>query len=226
MVDRYEGSSHAVLVNALYFLSVGLTVVDWLDIVKRAIKDYRAGEYAGKPWREVIRHALEAEGDEGDDEHWSGRYEMVSFPGSEEIVFSFREHEEEEEPRRRSLRDTDRSAPSRSSTGSEGTLHEAPLYEEIPLSHHKPALRMGMGAYDISSTEEHGREHEDDEIEPETWRIEEPNSKPGLGRLGEVILTWIRRTQVVIAYVTVLSGFIVYTVSHPSTFVARSAGAS
>lgn len=211
MVYRYEGSSHAVLVNGLYFLSVGLTVVDWLAIVKRAIQDHRSGEYAGKSWFEVIRHALEAEVT-GDDEHWSSRYEMVGFSGSDGIVFSLGEHEEEEEPRRRSLRDTDRSTPSRSSTGSEGTLHEAPLYEEIPLSHQKPALRMGMGAYDIPSTEDTGREHDDHE-EPETWRIEQPNSKSRLGRLGEVILTWIRRTQVVIAYVTVLSGFIVYTVS-------------
>lgn len=32
-------------------------------------------------------------------------------------------------------------------------------------------------------------------------------------RFGEICLTWIRRTQVVLAYVTVLSGMVVYTVN-------------
>lgn len=58
---------------------------------------------------------------------------------------------------------------------------------------------------------EHQDETDDHETEYELRTIGQTGC--GLRRFGEVVLTWVRRTQVVIAYVTVLAGFIVYTVS-------------
>ena len=229
---RYEGSSHRFLVNGLFILSIALTTIDWVKIVKRAIAYRRSEEAHGRSWLEVIKYAADFEAHAEDQADSVGRYEMVGFSDSEGIVFSLGDHEDEDEHRPHLLSRRDnglqlyqsRSAPSRSSTGSDGTLHEAPLYEEVPISHHKSTLRMG--AYDsrpsVDLEHEHGHEHHhvDNASEAEVWRIEE--TKPTIKRSGEVILTWIRRTQVVIAYVTVLAGFIVYTVRDVSTLTAQN----
>jgi hypothetical protein len=110
-----------------------------------------------------------------------------------------------------------RTAPSRSSSGSsgsDGTLHEEPLeMGDYPKPHE---IR---GAYDQNPhNDQEVGEQRHDGSERETTVIWVPeHERMTIRRFGEICLTWLRRTQVVIAYVTVLAGIVVYTVSEPYT---------
>lgn len=207
---RYAGSSHAFLVNGLYFLSVGLTVLDSLGIGKRIIEAHRAQDEKDQSWFRAVRHVLQTDVDHETREYGASRYEMIGLTESEGIVFSLGDDEDEHRHHRVGEGHRDlvlqhypsRGTPSRSSTGSDGTLHESPLRDESP-NRMKPGQEMG--AYD-----EH-RPSTESEEERATWQ-QEGQSKMSAKRFGEICLTWVRRAQVVLAYVTVLSGFVIYTV--------------
>lgn len=236
---RYAGSSHALLNSGLYFLSVGLTIFDSLTIVKTAIWLYRNGELDGKRWRDALKQVLHAsEGAERHHGHGS-RYEMVGLTEADGIVFALGDDDDEDEDgedrdrdgdyhRRRGhhvMRPTEhslilqqypsRSAPSRSSTGSDGTLHDFPLHDDDSGNGH---LKQGqqMGAYDSDrpAHAERAEAVEEEEVSDEWIQGEKGMTAR---RFGEICLTWVRRTQVVLAYVTFLSGFVVYTVSTART---------
>lgn len=224
--DRYTGSSHAFLSNALYFLSVGLTVFDSLSIVKRAFAYLKETRRQGdKSISAVLRQVLDPEAEAGGQatrrEQYIGtgsRYEMVGLTESDGIVFSLGDDEDDEDQREpqgpgyasRLERFPSRTAPSRSSTGSEGTLHEHP---ETGTQQYKHVLEMG--AYDEDRAQERQSAEQRDEAWPPTKQ-----DKMTTKRIGEICLTWVRRAQVVMAYVTVLSGFVVYTVSYAISLLA------
>ncbi|EIW68262.1 hypothetical protein TREMEDRAFT_69277 [Tremella mesenterica DSM 1558] len=134
-------------------------------------------------------------------------------------------------PPRTSLLFRHMSAPSRTSTNStnsaasDGTLHDTPPTSASTYAYeqHKSSRR---GAYDVNRDFEHPRKptpsgrgaydmHEDregdiiDGVDSPVWNRSE--RKIGLRRSGEILLTWVRRTQVVIAYVCLLSGLATYT---------------
>ena len=89
---------------------------------------------------------------------------------------------------------------------------------------HKHNRPLEMGAYDLPLGGP-----ADEEIAPDDLRALLPNMSVSHDaghtgdvkrrksmtrqRFGEVCLTWIRRSQVVLAYVAVLSGIAIYTVS-------------
>lgn len=110
-----------------------------------------------------------------------------------------------------------RTTPSRSSSassGSDGTLHEEPLeMGDYPKPHD---IR---GAYDQNphNDQEVGEQHHDERERQPTVIWVPKDERMTIRRFGEICLTWVRRTQVVIAYVTVLAGIVVYTVSEPYT---------
>ena len=98
----------------------------------------------------------------------------------------------------------DRSSPtaSRNSTGSDGTLHD---HSPPPsASNHKSRAHAGM--YDQIPMSRSSP--------PVTWATSFPKRRrTGILRFGEIVLTWIRRFQVVFAYVVVITGLTIYVVN-------------
>ena len=160
------------------------------------------------------------------------RYELVGITASDGIVFTLGDDDEEEDgaygeriplrndstrPRTDSLllqQHPSGTAPSRMSSGSDGTLHDEPMEMESP----RPKYQQQRGAFDhhshldsrgIEGAEEQGRH------ETTVWVPKEDGMT--IERFGEICLTWIRRSQVIIAYITVLAGFVVYTVRSPGS---------
>jgi hypothetical protein len=188
-----------------------LTLVDSLGVIKRGVSYYK--EKGERSWKGLVRHAL-------DEEEGNG-YEMVGLTesNSNELVFALGDDEEEEEYHMRQPLRSDsssrpgagslllqqypsRTAPSRMSSGSDGTLHEEPLDLDLDSAHPKDDQQRGAFDDHAPDTDGHGQ--------TTIWVPKE--NKMGMKRFGQICLTWLRRTQVVIAYVTCLSGAIVYTV--------------
>lgn len=144
-----------------------------------------------------------------------GESRRPSHEDSQHVVFALGDDEDEEDEHpQRSLAGSAGSRrpsllrhwspPSRNSTASEGTLHDSPTSESpVDGLHRKPNNRAG--AYDA----------EVDELQAgPAWREEEQSTKTiKAGRWAQILLTWIRRTQVVFAYVTLIIGITTYTVS-------------
>jgi len=158
------------------------------------------------------------------------RYELVGITESDGIVFTLGDDEEEDgaygeriplrndsaRPRTDSLllqQYPYGTAPSRMSSGSDGTLHDEPMEME---SHTRPKYQQQRGAFDHPPhSGGEGIEGEERQGQQETTIWVPKEDKMTMRRFGEICLTWIRRSQVIVAYITVLAGFVVYTVRSP-----------
>jgi len=201
---RYEGAAHNGFGNVLVLLSISLAVLDSLGLIKRAIAFYR--RRSDRSWLSFTREVLRS----SSENKWlstSSRYEMVGFLKHDvqgEAVVAVGDDEDEEQdppfltlsstPDRPGVLTRQRTPPSRNSTSSDGTLHDSPTSSGSHGFEHKP--RSQAGAYDVH--------HESVAI---------PEKKITSRRMIEILLTWVRRTQVIIAYVVVLTGITIYTVS-------------
>ncbi|WVQ80188.1 hypothetical protein IAT38_002293 [Cryptococcus sp. DSM 104549] len=105
-------------------------------------------------------------------------------------------------PHRPSLLIRQYSSPSRTSTGSDGTLQDTPGSSTGYL--HKASQ---LGAYDAHSPLRHSHHGQEVHNEP-VWQSAKAK---GWRRAAEVVVTVVRRTQVVFAYVTMLAAFVTYT---------------
>lgn len=228
--SRYEGSVHGGFGNILLLLSVALAALDSLGLIKRAIAFYRQ---PSRDWSVFVRDVLRTE-----KEHWAAaanRYEMVGLTEHEhehghedeyddrderehasQVVFALGEDEDEDEepapqartlvsgsehakPQRPPLPMRQYSPASRTSTASEGTLHDTPSPSSSNGSFSHKHHGSRTGAYDQPA-----------EAEEPVWQ---PRSeRMNVRRFLEICLTWVRRTQVVIAYVVLLTGIAIYTV--------------
>ena len=160
-----------------------------------------------------------------------GRYELVGITASDGIVFTLGDDDEDEDgaygeriplrndstrPRTDSLllqQYPSGTAPSRMSSGSDGTLHDEPMEMGSPT---QPKYQQQRGAFDHHShLDSQGTEGAEEEGRHETTIWVPKEDKMTMRRFGEICLIWIRRSQVIVAYVTVLAGFVVYTVRSP-----------
>ncbi|WWC63391.1 uncharacterized protein I303_105991 [Kwoniella dejecticola CBS 10117] len=262
--NRYDGAVHESFATLLLLVSIGLTIIDSLEVVKRAITFSKKSH--DKSWSAFVREVLSSEKADEEDETWPmNRYEMIGLVDEEhddenQVVFALgddedgdeNEHEQEDEerhrhmhgepdeienlphynqerggrkPRRPSLLIRQWTPPSRNSTGSEGTLHDTPGTSSSNNSFTHKSQNNKVGAYDAHPHEnqqqgqgqgqgrehEHGegvrQGHEEDHVEP-IWSRQ--RSK-GWKRATEILLTVIRRSQVVFAYVVFLTEFTEYT---------------
>jgi hypothetical protein len=222
----------------LLLVTIGLAALDSLGIVKRAVGFYRQPQ---RDWSVFIRDVLRSkpeehwattanryemiglvEADDENDEHvlhnhheHEHRHQRRESPMHEDgqVVFALGDDEEDDlppprslakeyKPRRPSLLIRQHYPSSRTSTGSEGTLQDTPSSSSSPNFPHKPHGSR-TGAYDQSPAVE----------KPSLmWQTSAEAKRMTVGRFLEICLTWVRRTQVVIAYVVVLTGLATYTV--------------
>ncbi|WVO14412.1 hypothetical protein L204_102045 [Cryptococcus depauperatus] len=107
-------------------------------------------------------------------------------------------------PHRPSLMIRQYSSPSRTSTGSEGTLQDTPHSSSFP--HNYKASQPGhfdVHSY-LSTHQETEEEHQDDAVYQSV-------KAGGFLRAIEITLTWVRRSQIIFAYVTMIAGLVTYT---------------
>ncbi|WVQ95039.1 hypothetical protein IAU59_002131 [Kwoniella sp. CBS 9459] len=228
--NRYEGAVHEPLSNILLLVSVALTVLDSLEVIKRAVTYYRTHDHS---WSGFVREVLQTH--KTDNEWPASRYEMVGLvdhdddEADRQVVFAVGDddeidhlHEEPDQtqlhrtlsknsrPQRPSLLIRQWTPPSRASTGSEGTLQDTPGTSSSSNSITRKELgHATAGAYDAH---EHEHTHEESEHEHEHAQpIWSRKKSAGLTRAVEIGLTWIRRTQIVVAYVVFLTEFTEYT---------------
>lgn len=238
---RYEGSAHGTLGNILLFMSLGFFTLDSFGLVMKAVSLYRQGNLQLSTFtRQLLRGSSDSP--RWSDENPSSRYEMIGLVDHDErddehdeqhnqhqVVFAVGEDESDSEdhpeqqqhrqpglppytgqankPRRPSLLIRKWTPPSRSSTGSEGTLQDTPPLSGTSGPHPFKHASSRSGAYDQPHAEErhHGGEWTD------VHRTTE--KRLTTRRFLAIVLTWVRRSQVVLAYATFLTGFAVYTVS-------------
>ena len=148
---------------------------------------------------------------------------------TQDVVFEIGDEDEEEDdeiPHQPSARKPQLSSllfrqslpPSRVSTGSsasDGTLHETPTSASPTrhsYEHHKPSSHR-RGAYDAEHPAR-DMHHDEDPV----WEQVQGDKMTAV-RFGEILLTWLRRTQVVLAYVMTLSGITIYLVSQSPSWV-------
>ncbi|WVQ71956.1 hypothetical protein IAR50_001498 [Cryptococcus sp. DSM 104548] len=238
--DYYEGSKYPLFLSILLFTSISLTVVDSLGLIKRSIAFYRRGELSWKGFvHDVLSSTSESDEEDwpasryemvgltenmSDEELHRGR--------SGNVVFSIGDDEDEEQlqtaepeplhdahevaqtimqgtkPRRPTVFIRQYSSPSRTSTGSDYTLHDTPN-SSLPNGLHKASQ---LGAYDahphhLEAIGEAERER-DEKHNNRVWQSSKAN---GYLRGLEVVLTWVRRAQVVFAYVVMIMGIVTYT---------------
>ncbi|WWC90617.1 uncharacterized protein L201_005553 [Kwoniella dendrophila CBS 6074] len=244
--NRYEGAVHESFSNILLLVSIGLTVLDSLELIKRGIKFYKQHD---KSWSAFAHQVLSSHKVDG---VWpANRYEMVGLVDQDHeddhgnvVVFAVGDDEDENEhnvkngnvqdeideighlpfrtssntssgkPRRPSLLIRQWTPESRNSTGSEGTLQDTPATS----SSHNSFLQKSnhanrTGAYDAHSRETHdeNEDHHEHEEEDHVQPIWSRTKSSGLKRAIEIVLTWVRRSQIVFAYVVFLTEFTEYT---------------
>ena len=220
--DRYEGAVYPTFVNVLVLTSICLGILDSLNLIKRAISFWRSGN---RSWAEFKTEVINPENGKWlsartqyemvglRDERFSDEPEIIH--DEQEPVFALGDDEEEVslEPqpnsRPRSLR-RQWTPPSRSSTASDHTLAES------------PRTAGGPGDSILRKITSNRSEDVSPDREPAhvTWgdQVEEPQ-KLSVSRLTALALTWIRRTQVVFAYVTLLAGIVTYTGMCRASFI-------
>ena len=204
LIARYEGRKHGSFGNTLLLLSIALAVLDSLGLIRRVMAFYRNGD---RSWASFKSHVLSHGHQWLDEAH---KYEMVGLmeqdrpraASRQRVVFAIGDDEDEEETgadehvsQRRDSRD---SPVSRDSTGSDGTLHDRSPISPLDKRHSR------AGAFDYHHEEASSRQSA-------TW-TQQP-SRLTLKRFGEIVLVWLRRFQIVFAYVVTLFGFTIYLVS-------------
>lgn len=218
-VDRYEGAVHWSFANALLLTSVSLAIIDSIGVIKRAISFYRQHEWS---WSSFTHDVLRSRSTETT---WpASRYEMVGLVEHEDdhdqVVFSIGDDEDEHDqesprrtlsrdgkPRRPSLLIRQWTPPSRTSTGSEGTLQDTDTPSTSASTHAFGKKHHRSGAYNVDK-HAHFQHEQDTEEEQPSWK---KHKSKGLKRAVEICLTWIRRAQVIFAYVVFLTGITMYT---------------
>lgn len=161
----------------------------------------------------AISNGEDNEHHDGELEHMDGTGELRQSHGSQgfyeqEIARSLLKGSK---PRRPSIVIRQYSSPSRTSTGSEGTLQDTP-HSSSSSPHGFLHKASQLGAYDAHSS--HRKVHHDamrahsDEQNNRIWRSAKAK---GPLRALEIVLTWVRRTQIIFAYVTMLAGIVTYT---------------
>ncbi|WVW85528.1 hypothetical protein I302_107566 [Kwoniella bestiolae CBS 10118] len=224
--DRYEGAVHESLSNILLLVSIGLTIIDSLEIIKRCLKFYKQHD---RSWSAFVHEVLSSE---HKNEEWpANKYEMVGLVDGEqghehghenEVVFAVGDDEDGDEvenlptsnsgagkPQRPPLLIRQWTPPSRNSTGSEGTLQDTPGASSSNNSFmHKSTHLNKAGAYDAHPEEHHDSDHEEEHHVQPIWSR---RKSTGIKRAVEIGLTWIRRSQLIFAYVVFLTEFVEYT---------------
>ena len=191
--------------NFLVLLSVCLAALDSSGPISRAITFYRRPDDSLSAFTRDVLHS-------STDDKWltaGNRDEMVGFVehddnnnDNDNVVYSIGDEEDDgcDSPRELSgnrsrppLLSRQITSPSCTSTGSDGTLQDIPTSSE-----HK--LGSQSSAYDVH--------HEGEAV----WCDAKADSKIGTKWILHIALAWLRRTQVVIAYVVTLTGITIYTV--------------
>ncbi|KAK8854705.1 hypothetical protein IAR55_003444 [Kwoniella newhampshirensis] len=229
-VDRYEGSIYGLFVNILLLTAIALTAVDSLSLIKRSVAFYKQDN---RSWSSFVHEVLSSSVSAVNEKWPSNRYEMIGLVEHEDeeetrgrdsipVVFAVGDDEDEEDeqhdhhnhhahydhpiirtlskdtkPRRPSLLIRQWSSPSRNSTGSEATLQDTPSGSSS--NHGFPHKASQIGAFDA---------HSSDHDEQPVWQVAKAQ---GPMRTVEVALTWLRRFQIIFAYITFLVGFVTYT---------------
>lgn len=188
----------------LVLLSIALAVLDSLGLIARAVQYYRSGN---RDWKHFFHDALASASEDKFAEHTdlANRYEMVGFDEERRsgatAVFELGGDDDDDEGQ----------LPSRHSTGSEGTLQDTPSTSSAGSAHN---FEMGLdrpkgkkaskraGAFDAH--------HEDAEHADDERYSTAVGEKLTVRRSGEIALTWVRRTQVVLAYVCICTGIPTY----------------
>ncbi|TYJ58053.1 hypothetical protein B9479_001148 [Cryptococcus floricola] len=238
--DYYEGSKYPLFLSILVLTSISLTVVDSLGLIKRGIAFHRRGELSWKGFvHDVLRSASEPDDEKwsasryemvgltenlSDEEVHRGRPNNVVFSiGNDENEEPLQTTEPEPlhdahgvtqsvmqgtRPHRPTVFIRQHSSPSRTSTGSDYTLQDTP-HSSHPTGLHKASQ---LGAYDahphhLEAISEAERER-DEQHNNRIWQSSKAN---GCLRALEVVLTWVRRAQVVFAYVVMIMGIVTYT---------------
>ncbi|ORX38439.1 hypothetical protein BD324DRAFT_578083 [Kockovaella imperatae] len=216
--DRYIGNKHGSLGTVLLLTSIALAALDSLGLISRTIAFVKSDDRSWSAFCSQVFGGKTARWLDGPNH----RFEMVGLMDrqSEEVqqrqadpVFAIGgEDDEVDEPfhhqSRRTLRRESELTPiHRDSAGSDGTLHEP----GSPSSLGEGKRPSRLGAFDFDQA---ARDPAVDSDEPTSssrrlsWR-----------RLGEIILTWLRRFQVVFAYVVTLLGMTVYVGMCRGSFV-------
>lgn len=220
MPDMYPGAKHGGIGNLLLLLSIGLAGLDSLGLIKAGVAFYKSGN---RDWRNFFQEALKST--QEDKFAAANRYEMVGLPDDDEEeqaqsrpVFSLGDDDDEVEQHQpqptRPVRAPLRISSSRNSTGSEGTLQDTPsssrgsahMFEMGADRHKKPTSSSRAGHFD----------HHDDDYERPAWAMHDEtapvklSNRASAARAVQIGLTWIRRTQVVIAYVAICTGIPTY----------------
>lgn len=205
-VLRSPGSITDEKWSAARYEMVGLTDID-------------SDEEIGRD-RDRDGHVMFAIGDDEDNEHRVAEPEHMDGTGGLHHSHESQGFDEREiarsllkgsKPRRPSIVIRQFSSPSRTSTGSEGTLQDTP-HSSSSSSHGFLHKASQLGAYDAHSS------HREDSHDAMRARSDEQNNRiwrsakaKGPLRVLEVVLTWVRRTQIIFAYVTMLAGIVTYT---------------
>ncbi|OCF31554.1 cytoplasmic protein [Kwoniella heveanensis BCC8398] len=230
--NRYEGAVHEPLSNILLLVSVALTVLDSLEIIKRAITYYKTRDHS---WSGLVREVLQTH--KTDNEWPASRYEMVGLvdhdddDADRQVVFAVGDDDEidhlheipehtqlhrtlskNSRPQRPSLLIRQWTPPSRNSTGSEGTLQDTPGTSSSSNSiTQKQFTHATVGAYDAHDQERSHDDHENAHEHEHAQPIWSRKKSAGITRATEIALTWIRRSQIILAYVVFITEFTEYT---------------
>jgi len=233
-------------------MSIGLATLDSLGLIKRGISFY---QQSGRSWTSFLGQVIYA--NEADERTGASRYEMVGPADHEDeqdardnerqtqVVFALGEDDDEDHDSQNQARIQNHrtftstassdprkpirpwllrhdSPPSRTSTGSEGTLHDSPT-SISPTSSLKPHHR-GQGAFNTHPEDQAVYDRStDDQMWPQPVQVNRWR------RAGDISLTIMRRSQVIVAYVVFLTGITSYTVryltsNHPSRLTKRVQG--
>ncbi|KAK4688440.1 hypothetical protein P7C73_g1670, partial [Tremellales sp. Uapishka_1] len=193
--SRYEGAVHGSMGNMLVLLSISLALLDSCGLIQRSWSLYRKGESPLSALQQAVvgrKRTLAA-----------SQFEMAGLMEESDIqdrvVFTLGDDDEEAEventrPSRPILHIRDEESPSRSSTGSDGTLQDAPSPVSTHGYRHYVRKLQAM---------------QDGEAAPQAQPVH--RKTVGWKRAGEIALTWTRRMQVVFAYVAILTGIVTYS---------------
>jgi len=180
-----------------------------MGLIHRAVAFYRSGN---RDWKSFFHDAYQAT--QEDKFEAAGRYEMVGLRDDMDHHVPVFELGDDEEDDSRPASRMHRPSASRHSTGSDGTLQDTPSSSSGSAhnfqmgSDRKPKHSSRSGHFDASE------ESSEVDLATERWAHEVVPEKitraASLRRTGEVLLTWVRRTQVVIAYVCVCTAIPTY----------------
>jgi hypothetical protein len=184
-----------------------------MGLIHRAVAFYRSGE---RNWKSFFYDAYQST--QGDKFGAARRYEMVGLAGDDDdedmhpcnrAIFELGDADEDDS--RPTSRNDHFSRVSRHSTGSEGTLQDASCSTSSSGSAHN--YEMGSDRKGKHSSRGHFDASEDTErwsTAPAVPPAMVGDKRAALRRTGEILLTWVRRTQVVVAYVAVCTAIPAY----------------